>query len=168
MAIGLKELQALANNAKVELEMSNGTLAIIMLMGIFYIAITAVGVQTFNKCSQIQDSQKWKNINGFLSHTMTMAITMIATLTLAKFVKSEAAAFGLIFGIFGIIASAMTISLTSECKDTADKSARNFGIASAVAYPLLIVASGYLMFKKRRPAVPNAAQLMNLGQPTYA
>jgi hypothetical protein len=165
MAISLKELQALANNARVELEMSNATLAIIMMMGVFYIAITAIGVRTFNKCDQVQNSQKWKNIKGFLSHTMTMAITMIATLTLAKFVKSEAVAFGLVFGIFGLIASVMTISLTGECKNSADKSARNFGIASAVAYPLLIIASGYMMFKKRRVQLPSASY-MNIPQTT--
>jgi hypothetical protein len=38
--VNLKQLQALANNAKVELEMSNGTLGLIIMMGIFYIAIT--------------------------------------------------------------------------------------------------------------------------------
>lgn len=152
--VDLKQLQALANNAKVELEMSNGTLGLIIMMGIFYIAITGVGVSTFNKCSQIQDSQKWKNLKGFLSHTMTMAITTIATLIFAKFAKSEAAVFGVLFGIFGTIASSMTLAMTKECKDSADKSARNFGIVSLIGYLLLMLGSLFMMFRKRGGKLP--------------
>jgi len=153
--VDLKQLQALANNAKVELEMSNGTLGLIIMMGIFYIAITSVGVSTFNKCSQIQDSQKWKNLKGFLSHTMTMAITTIATLIFAKFAKSEAAVFGILFGIFGTIASSMTLAMTNECKDSADKSARNFGIVSLIGYLLLMLGSLFMMFRKRGGKLPS-------------
>jgi hypothetical protein len=147
--VDLKQLQALANNAKVELEMSNGTLGMIVLMGIFYIAITGVGVNTFGKCSKIQDSQKWKNLKGFLSHTMTMAITTIATLVFAKFAKSEAAVFGVLFGIFGTIASSMTLAMTNECKDTADKAARNFGIVSLIGYLMLMIGSILMMLRSR-------------------
>lgn len=147
--VDLKQLQALANNAKVELEMSNGTLGMIIMMGIFYIAVTGVGINTFGKCDKIQDSQKWKNLKGFLSHTMTMAITTIATLIFAKFAKSEAAVFGVLFGIFGTIASSMTLAMTNECKDSADKSARNFGIVSLIGYLLLMIGSILMMLRSR-------------------
>lgn len=153
--VDLKQLEALAKNAKVELEMSNGTLGLIIMMGIFYIAITSVGVSTFGKCDKIQDSQKWKNLKGFLSHTMTMAITTIATLIFAKFAKSEATVFGLLFGIFGTIASSMTLAMTNECKDSADKSARNFGIVSLIGYLALMIGSLIMMFRKRGGKFPS-------------
>lgn len=52
--VDLKRLQEIANNAGVELEMANSTLGMIILMGIFYIAVTGVGINTFGKCDRLK------------------------------------------------------------------------------------------------------------------
>ena len=110
--IDMQQLSNLAARTGQDMEMSYGTLFLIAVMGVFYIAVSSVGIKTFNDCDQVQNSQKWKNLKMFLSHTMTAAIAMILTLLLTKIVKSEAAAFALLFGIFGIIASSMTLAMT--------------------------------------------------------
>ena len=153
--IDMQQLSNLAARTGQDMEMSYGTLFLIVIMGVFYIAITSVGVKTFNECDQVQNSQKWKNLKMFLSHTMTAAIAMILTLLLTKIVKSEAAAFALLFGIFGVIASSMTLAMTRECSSTADKSARNFGIVSLIGHILLLILSVYLMMKRRGVTMPS-------------
>jgi len=80
---------------------------------------------------------------------------MILTLLITKIVKSEAAAFALLFGIFGVIASSMTLAMTRECSSTADKSARNFGIVSLIGHILLLLLSMYLMMKRRGVTMPS-------------
>lgn len=152
--IDMQQLSNLAARTGQDMEMSYGTLFLIAVMGVFYIAVSSVGIKTFNDCDQVQNSQKWKNLKMFLSHTMTAAIAMILTLLLTKIVKSEAAAFALLFGIFGLIASSMTLAMTNECSSTADKSARNFGIVSLLGHILLLITSIYLMMKRRGVKMP--------------
>lgn len=145
----INNAKRMAGSVGQNMEMSYGTLMMITVMGVFYIATTAIGIQTFNKCSSIQNSQKWKNLKMFLAHTMTMAITMIFTLVMTKVIKSELAAFGVLFGVVGLIASAMSFSMIKECKSTSDKSARNFAIVGMVGYPLMMIGSMYMMAKSR-------------------
>ena len=151
----MQQLSNLAARTGQDMEMSYGTLFLIAVMGVFYIAASSVGIKTFNDCDQVQNSQKWKNLKGFLSHTMAAAIAMILTLLVTKIVKSEAAAFALLFGIFGLIASSMTLAMTNECSSTADKSARNFGIVSLIGHILLLILSIYLMMKRRGVTMPS-------------
>jgi hypothetical protein len=153
--IDIQQLSKLAERTGQDMEMSYGTLFLIAVMGVFYIAVSSVGIKTFNDCDQVQNSQKWKNLKMFLSHTMTAAIAMILTLLLTKIVKSEAAAFGLLFSIFGLIASSMTLAMTNECSSTADKSARNFGIVSLVGHILLLMASMASMWVRRGVKMPS-------------
>jgi hypothetical protein len=150
----MQQLSNLAARTGQDMEMSYGTLFLIVIMGVFYIASSSVGIKTFNDCDQVQNSQKWKNLKMFLSHTMTAAIAMILTLLITKIVKSEAAAFALLFGIFGVIASSMTLAMTNECKDSADKSARNFGIVSLVGYFSLMFGSIIMMMGRRGVKMP--------------
>lgn len=138
----LKATPQTLKNTTVKLELSWGVIGMIILLGTFYIAISSVGINTFNKCSKIQDSQKWENLKSYLSHTMTMVIASIATLILVKMFKSQVVVFAMVFGIMGIIASSMTLSMTNECKDSVDKSARSFAIASLVLHLVMSVGIG--------------------------
>ena len=44
-------------------------LFLIITLAIFYTVITAMGISLFNECNGIQDSEMWKNIKMYLSHT---------------------------------------------------------------------------------------------------
>lgn len=140
-------------NTKVKLELSWGVIGMIVVLGTFYIAISSLGIDTFNKCSKIQDSQKWENLKSYLSHTMTMVIASIATLILVKMFKSQVVVFAVVFGIMGIIASSMTLAMTEECKDSVNQSARSFAITSLVLHlfmTLSIVLYNGLKWNKAR------------------
>lgn len=132
-------------NTSIKLELSWGVIGMIIVLGAIYIAITSVGINTFNKCSKIQDSQKWENLKSYLSYTMTIVIASIATLILVKMFKSQVVAFAMVFGIMGIIASSMTLAMVEECKDSVDQSARGFAIASLVLH--LVITLGIPLYK---------------------
>ena len=126
-------------NTKVNLELSWGVIGMIVVLGTFYIAISSLGIDTFNKCSKIQDSQKWENLKSYLSHTMTMVIASIATLILVKMFRSQVVVFAMVFGIMGIIASSMTLAMVRECKDSVNKSALVYAGTSLALHLLMIL-----------------------------
>ena len=133
------------------------------LMAIFavvmiYMGTGIAGIKTFIECDKIQTSQKWKNIKMFLSHTLTMALTLFFTLLFARYIDSDGAFFCTVIFFVGIIASAMTIALTRECNDTASEGARIFGIISLVINIVAMFVSIYIMMKNRdiKPRIPFA------------
>lgn len=139
-------------NTTVKLELSWGVIGMIIMLGTFYIAISGVGINTFNKCSKIQDSQKWENLKSYLSHTMTMVIASIATLILVKMFKSQVVVFAMVFGIMGIIASSMTLAMVRECKDSVNKSALVYaGTSLAVHLAMTLGIPLYKYFMASKP-----------------
>ena len=137
-------------NGKIEMEIGYPQVGLTIILGIFYIAITALGIQTYNKCEAIQDSQKFKNLKMFLSHTMAVAITIPAVLLVTKFAKNEGGIFTLMYAIMGITGSgiALDIMRQPDCKDAVKKDEKNFAIASLVLFGLLFLAGGYFTMKK--------------------
>tara|TARA_B100001741_G_scaffold311328_1_gene312282 strand:+ start:2396 stop:3232 length:837 start_codon:yes stop_codon:yes gene_type:complete len=137
-------------NGKIEMEIGYPQVGLTIILGIFYIAITALGIQTYNKCEAIQDSQKYKNLKMFLSHTMAVAITIPAVLLVTKFAKNEGGIFTLMYAIMGITGSgiALDIMRQPDCKDAVKKDEKNFAIASLVMFILLFLTGGFFTMKK--------------------
>ena len=141
-----------------KLAISPVELIFIFLAVMLYMGTVIPGIKTFIECDKIQTSQKWKNIKMFLSHTLTMALTLFFTLLFARYIDSDGAFFCTVITLVGIIASAMTIALTRECNDTASEGARIFGIISLVINIVAMFVSIYIMMKNRdiKPRIPFA------------
>ena len=103
----------------IEVEIGYMQVLFTVILGILYVAITALGIDTYNKCEGIKDSEKFQNLKMFMSHTMTIGITVPVVLLLMKFVKNEGGVFTLIYSIMGITASGIAYNIMSqdECKD---------------------------------------------------
>ena len=54
------------------------------------------------KCEGIQGSEKYQNLKMFMSHTMTIAITIPVVLLLMKLVKNEGGVFTIVYSIMGL------------------------------------------------------------------
>ena len=135
---------------KIEVEIGFIQVALIIILGIFYVVISALGIDKYNKCKAIQSSEKYANLKSFMSHTMTIAITIPVVLLLMKFVKNEGGVFTLIYSIMGITASAIAYDVMSqdECKQYVEESDKNFAIGSIVCWILLLLMGGFFAFKK--------------------
>ena len=135
---------------KIETEIGYPQVGLTILLGIFFIAVTALGIDKYNKCEGIQDSEKYQNLKMFMSHTMAIAITIPVILLLQKFVSNEGGVFTIIYAIMGLTASAiaMDIMRQPECEDTVKKSDKNFAIMSLVGWIILLLAGCFFTFKK--------------------
>ena len=135
---------------KIETEIGFAQVGLTILLGIFFVAITALGIDKYNKCEGIQDSEKYANLKMFMSHTMTVAITIPIVLLLMKFVNNEGGVFTMVYAIMGITASAiaMDVMRQPECEASVKDSDKNFATMSIVAWILLLLAGSFFTFKK--------------------
>jgi cbb3-type cytochrome oxidase subunit 3 len=135
---------------KIETEIGYAQVGLTILLGIFFVAITALGIDKYNKCEGIQDSEKYANLKMFMSHTMTVAITIPIVLLLMKFVNNEGGVFTMVYAIMGLTASAiaMDVMRQPECEASVKDSDKNFATMSIVAWILLLLAGSFFTFKK--------------------
>lgn len=135
---------------KIETEIGYSQVALTILLGIFFVAITSLGIDKYNKCEGIQKSEKYANLKMFMSHTMTVAITIPLVLLLMKFVKNEGGVFTMVYAIMGLTASAiaMDVMRQPECESSVKDSDKNFATVSIVGWILLLIAGSFFTFKK--------------------
>jgi uncharacterized membrane protein len=135
---------------KIETEIGYSQVALTILLGIFFVAITSLGIDKYNKCEGIQKSEKYANLKMFMSHTMTVAITIPLVLLLMKFVKNEGGVFTMVYAIMGLTASAiaMDVMRQPECESSVKDSDKNFATVSIVGWILLLLAGSFFTFKK--------------------
>jgi len=135
---------------KIETEIGYPQVGLTILLGIFFVAVTALGIDKYNKCVGIQGSKKYQNLKSFMSHTMAIAITIPVILLLQKFVTNEGGVFTIIYAIMGLTASAIAMNIMGqpECEDTVKKSDKNFAIVSIIGWIILLLAGSFFTFKK--------------------
>ena len=135
---------------KIETEIGYPQVGLTILLGIFFIAITALGIDKYNKCEGIQSSEKYQNLKMFMSHTMTIAITIPVILLLQKLVTNEGGVFTIIYAIMGLTASSIAVDIMRqpECEDTVKASDKNFAKLSVGGWLILLLAGSFFTFKK--------------------
>ena len=131
---------------------------------ILYTPIASIGIDRYLKCDAIQGDQKYDNRKMFLSTTLTVMITVAATLVgyyiIDSFSKQKS---GLPFllmmgGVMGIIASVFTYQLqqtTEECGEPDDNS-KNYVILCITGAVFMTIGGIYLLAK----ANPNTVKAM--------
>jgi hypothetical protein len=135
---------------KIETEIGYAQVGLTILLGIFFVAITALGIDKYNKCEGIQGSEKYQNLKMFMSHTMTIAITIPVILLLQKLVTNEGGVFTIVYAIMGLIASSIAVDIMRqpECEDIVKASDKNFAKLSVGGWLILLLAGSFFTFKK--------------------
>ena len=135
---------------KIEVEIGYPQVALTVVLGILFIAITSLGIDKYNKCEAIQSSEKYTNLKTFMSHSMAVAITIPIVLLLMKFVNNEGGVFAIIYAIMGLTASAIAMDIIRqpECADSVKPSDKNFAILSLIGWIVLLLAGSFFTFKK--------------------
>lgn len=141
-----------------------GVLAGAIGAAILYTPIASIGIDRYLKCDAIQGDEKYDNRKMFLSTTLTVMITVAATLVgyyiIDSFSKQKS---GLPFllmmgGVMGIIASVFTYQLqqtTEECGE-ADDNSKNYVILCITGAVIMTIGGIYLLAK----ANPNTVKAM--------
>jgi hypothetical protein len=132
---------------KFDLKMKTGTLVSIVFLLIFYISVSAIGINVLNRCALTEDSKNLQNIKGYFSHTLAMAIGVVVTLLTIQLFTAELSAFYVLFSLMGAVGSYMLINVINKC-DPADKKGKvaYAGISAAVNTIMLFVC-GYMLMK---------------------
>lgn len=140
------------SSGKMELEISWGTVGTILILGIFYVAISAVGIDTFKKCEELKTQKVQEHLNKYLAATLAIALTIPFTLIVTKIAKNETAAFMLIYAAMGLVGSAATLNYTMKCKNS-KKEAKGFAGFGVASFACALLVSLFLLTKKPTVAV---------------
>jgi len=145
-------------NQTFDLKMKPGTIISIIFLLVFYISVSALGVNVLNKCGQTDSSKKLQNIKGYFSHTLAMALGVVTALLTVQLFTAELSAFYVLFSLMGAVGAFMLIHVINEC-DPADKKGKmGYAGFSAALNMLMLFVCLFMMFKgKKVVANANAA-----------
>ena len=142
---------------KFDLKMKPGTIISIIFLLVFYISVSALGVNVLNKCSQTDSSEKLQNIKGYFSHTLAMALGVVTTLLTLQLFTAELSAFYVLFSLMGAVGAFMLIHVINEC-DPADKKGKmGYAGFSAALNLLMLIICLFIMFRGKKALASNRA-----------
>jgi len=144
-------------DAKIETQIGYPQIALTIILGIFYVAVTALGIKVYNGCTGIQGSKKYQNLKGFLSHTMAIALTIPCVLLLQKLVTNQGGIFTVVYACMGLTGAAIAMDIMRQPDCDVKSSDKNFVIASLVGWILTLLIGGYFTVKKY-PKIGEAAR----------
>jgi len=135
-------------DAKIETQIGYPQIALTIILGVFYVAVTALGIKVYNNCTGIQGSKKYQNLKGFLSHTMAVALTIPCVLILQKLVTNQGGIFTVVYACMGLTGAAIAMDIMRQPDCDVKSSEKNFVIASLVGWILTLLIGGYFTVKK--------------------
>jgi len=144
-------------DAKIETQIGYPQIALTIILGVFYVAVTALGIKVYNDCTGIQGSKKYQNLKGFLSHTMAIALTIPCVLLLQKLVTNQGGIFTVVYACMGLTGAAIAMDIMRQPDCDVKSSEKNFVIASLVGWILTLLIGGYFTVKKY-PKIGEAAR----------
>jgi hypothetical protein len=140
------------SSGKLELEISWGTIGLIMLLATVYMGIASTGINTFSKCEEMKGKTVQENLNKYLAATLTIALTIPFTLLVMKFAKNESAAFMMIYAIMGLVGSAATLNWSIKCKNS-KKEAKGFAGFGVASFSCALLVALFLFSRSRSPKI---------------
>jgi hypothetical protein len=142
---------------KFDISMKTGTLVSIVFLLIFYITISALGINVLNKCSLTDDSKNLQNIKGYFSHTLAMALGVVVSLLTIQLFTAELSAFYVIFSLMGAVGSFMLLNVINKC-DPADKKGKlGYAGFSAAANILMLIICLFMLFRGKKVVTQSEA-----------
>jgi hypothetical protein len=133
-------------------EMGFMAVLFLALVGLFHMIVTSMGISIFKKCDAKKNEKTYIRNNEFQVVTLTLGLAIPFTLLINKFFKNDVPAFLAIFGILGLINSAMTLDLSKKCSN-AKKSDETWAGISLAIFSLLVLVGGYGVTRKAKGAV---------------
>ena|SRR6056300_673529 len=135
-------------SGKIDLEVSMTTVMGILLLGLFYMVTSSIGMSIYSKCDAMKGQSVQDNLYKYLAATLTIGLTIPFTLLVTKFVKNEGAAFTLIYSIMGLVGSAAALNWTLKCEN-AKQSEKGYAGFSTALFTCTLLMSLFFMRPKR-------------------
>ena len=124
-----------------------------VVLCILYVAIASSGIRIFNKCNEIKDEQKWKNMHMLLTNTLIVSLVIPGVL-LTQFLSSGnvAGAMVILYGLMGLIGGSVAYSIAKEskCENVTNDSEKNFLMISVAGSLFVLLGGGAFMAMSRK------------------
>lgn len=130
--------------------MKMGGIAVLVILGAVFVAISSIGIGRYNKCAEIQGDAKYENRKIFLTQLLTIMITIPATIAampilsrMAGSSTSSAPMLAILMGVAGLMVSIFTFQIVNN--DTACEKVsgeKNMAIAGMVLSIVAILGGG--------------------------
>lgn len=149
-AVAAEQASSMYNRAKklasgkLQLEISWGTVGMILMMGFFYMIISSIGMSVYSKCEAMKGKPVQENLNKYLAATLTIGLTIPFTLLILKVVKKELAVFMLIYSIMGLVGSAAALNWAAKCEN-AKQSEKTYAGMNVALFSITLLASFYML-----------------------
>jgi hypothetical protein len=135
-------------SGKIDLEVSMTTVMGILVLGLFYMVTSSIGMSIYSKCDAMKGKSVQDNLNKYLAATLTIGLTIPFTLLVTKFAKSEGAVFTLIYSIMGLVGSAAALNWTLKCENAKETEKGYAGFSTAL-FTCTLLLSMFLMRPKK-------------------
>jgi hypothetical protein len=135
-------------SGKIDLEVSMTTVMGILVLGLFYMVTSSIGMSIYSKCDAMKGKSVQDNLNKYLAATLTIGLTIPFTLLVTKFAKSEGAVFTLIYSIMGLVGSAAALNWTLKCEN-AKQTEKGYAGFSTALFTCTLLLSMFLMRPKK-------------------
>lgn len=106
-------------DGRVDIELPMISVFTILVLALIYMVTAAMGIDMYTNCpDNIKSRRMYDNLNKYMSYTLTIALTIPATLIVTKMFGNDTGAFMMIYGIMGLITSFTAYKLIRECNNT--------------------------------------------------
>lgn len=129
------------------------TVATITFLAFFYMVTSSIGISVYSKCDAMKGKKIQENLNKYLAATLTIGLTIPATLILSKFVmgsSQETGIFMLIYSLMGLIGSAAALNWTVRCPE-AKKDEKGYAAFTLTLFIITLFSSLYMLRPKSSP-----------------
>jgi len=137
-------------SGKIDIEMPLWAIMIIGVVAGLYIAATAIGIETYDKCKNLtEESKKQDNLRQYLTYTLTIAVTIPFTLLFMKLFSKDASAFMFLYSVMGVVGGAIAYNATTKC-DGVDESKKNYLITALTVFSATLLMSGFMIYPRAK------------------
>ena len=141
--------------------MKLGGIAVLVILGAVFVAVSSIGIGRYNKCSEIQGDAKYENRKIYLSQLLTIMITIPATIAampilnkMAGSSKSSAPLLAMLMSIAGLIVSVFTFQIVNNdtpCEKVSSE--KSMAIAGMVLSIVAVLGGGGALFYTNKNAI---------------
>lgn len=138
---------------KPNVSLTYGQIILITMLASCYLSVASFGINMFNGCTELKGVKFQENLNKWIIATLAIAIAIPCTLFTVKMAGTKLSGFMmLLFGIFGIVASASVLNWNSKCtdEDSDDSdSEKVIGGINITVYILMLLVSIFLLSRSK-------------------
>lgn len=119
-----------------------------IVLGVFYVSISSIGIDIYNKCNELKTSDKWKNLHSLLSHTLVIAMVIPGVLLMQYLASGNVmGGMGILYGLMGLVGSSVSYGIYNEsvCKKFTTDSQKTYLIIAIVGSIITLIGSGILV-----------------------